>query len=136
MPKTTQDIDIERRRAWRSFGGPTFSFIVGFLVAIALLYRGPILRTPVNWVNSWGQAAFVAFFFGAVAALAMYVVQIVFGRPFSLHQDFINRVVICDRCNQLKNRDGIRTCECGGNFSPIESWKWVEGDGAENGTNI
>jgi hypothetical protein len=44
-------------------------------------------------------------------------------RPSSKRQ---NTVVMCDKCERVKNADVQSKCECGGAFCPLENFEWKE----------
>ena len=35
-------------------------------------------------------------------------------------------VMICPKCEETKNDDGVLTCSCGGHFVDLRTMKWVE----------
>jgi hypothetical protein len=34
--------------------------------------------------------------------------------------------LICNKCFKVKNYDNLNTCDCGGNFLPIDNFEWQE----------
>jgi hypothetical protein len=59
-----------------------------------------------------------ALFFGIIGALVFYYI------------DFRNekkcQVLVCSKCEKVKDWDGIIPCDCGGQFEDIRKLKWVE----------
>ena len=126
--KTPTEIERERHRLWRAFGGPTVCCLIFFVgAALAPFSPGKHQFGPA----SLGEVLWFAIAAAVIAWIGAYLCQILAGRAvFSL---FSRKVVICDTCYSVKNEDGQGDCSCGGKFETFDLWKWVEDDPGKQG---
>jgi hypothetical protein len=125
--KTEEQLARERRRLWYSFRTPIAAFAIGSFLELAAIIRGPILRTPTRTPSNWTEAFTLSAFYGVVAAIAVYSLQIVRQKKVRFFDG--GKVDICDSCHELKNHDwNFMSCQCGGTFESFDNWSWIEDD--------
>ena len=128
--KSSEQIARDRRRSWRSPHAALFWLLVALVCCIG---RGaespnlPGLHDPGNWSQLLSCSAVMA---GAVAVV-IYVMQIILKRRVDPGR-LGDKVVMCDRCHQVKHPDGASKCECGGVFDDFNNWTWIEGGKEED----
>jgi hypothetical protein len=126
MRKIDQQLAREHSRMRRSLRGPAIMFLVCFLADIVLSIQGPRHGAgEVPWPDTPFKILRDATFIASVVAVAGYVLQLVFGWKLG---SLVNpvKVVICDTCRRVKNRDGEDKCGCGGTFDEFDKWTWID----------
>lgn len=123
--KNNDEIAREKRVPWYSFGGPVVALVLGFLGSMAIFFQGPRIGPAIRWPATLGNAAFRSLFVGAIAAIVVYILQLIF-RTRGLSSLGRPPTVICNGCHRTKTRDQQAACVCGGQFEPFHRWKWVD----------
>jgi hypothetical protein len=133
--KTGEDAAQVRKQMWLSIRQPLIAFVVGGLLTVVTVIRGPIYPPSSNpvTIRTWGQVIEGAIKLGLLCMVFVYIVQVLFGRPFSSVMDFFGlgsnvgrKVMICNACYRTKSSDGNLSCQCGGNFEDLARWEWVD----------
>jgi hypothetical protein len=101
--------------------------LMAFFATVGML-AGPRSR-PRQWPNSLGQFLVIAAIVSLVAWLAAFLWQLISGKrilPFRSPPGSDKKVVMCNRCYQVKSPDDNARCDCGGEFEDFDLWKWVD----------
>jgi hypothetical protein len=131
--KGDRETAAKHPRVWMCLRGPAVVFLFGFLAMVGGGVEGP--RTSVEaWPQSFSEILYCAAVFATAAAIAVYVLQLILRRPLDLVGMLFAghvKVVICNSCYRVKERDAATKCECGGTFEDFDRWTWVEDEEGE-----
>ena len=113
----------DRNHVRCEFGWP---LLLGLCASVGVFIRSVIAE------ERWSKAAFHSICFGALVSVVVYFYRLccgkrkgaVLGGKLFVWVDY--DAWICSQCHSVKHPRGCVTCECGGTFEPIETWKWIE----------
>jgi hypothetical protein len=131
LHKTPEDIAAEHKKLWSAFGGPLgFSLLLFILLLIVCLlrpsYRGGVSYRPFTFVERLVFTLKFALISSVIAFPCAYLLQVWLKRPiWSILSSYQTKVMICNKCFQVKSADDKPTCDCGGTFELFDLWKWV-----------
>jgi hypothetical protein len=129
--KSDEQVAAGRKRLSLSFGGPIIVFVLGFIMEFGLTIIGEKRpATPVYWPGTWAdlvellpRATVGGTIAGALAAVGLYIWQLVYGRDVLKGNV---KTVICNACYRVKRENGESKCQCGGMFEDFDKWTWVD----------
>jgi hypothetical protein len=122
--KTDEQIARARSHLWLSFRGPLSWSLVLFVCGIVLALQGP--RGPAqHWPHTWPEILSFATRGAVIAALVLYVLQLVVQRKIDPFGTF-GKVAICDTCHRVQHPNSEGRCECGGKFDDFDNWTWTD----------
>lgn len=103
------------------------NILVAMAAWLVLLYSAALC--PVWHGRGLAGVILPAFKFapGTAANAAMMALALCAGYWSRRLRSDSSRVMICQKCNLVKARDGQTQCNCGGIFSPLHQMKWVSG---------
>jgi hypothetical protein len=127
------DTEIEQLKRRQRFSPLGALVIITFVMFLLLFLRHD--SEPINW------NIFVIVFLLCFALL--YISHVLVGRyllplpgaSYGAPRRLI-RNMICTRCRTIQLEEDSRTCQCGGQLEPLDYWRWVEDDKAQERSAI
>lgn len=135
--KNDRRVSKRAGRVWPFLRSSLVWFFLGFVLSVGITLRGPMRGVCNSWPTTWCDTLTFAAQVGAVLAIVAFAFQLILQRRISFFEcleegDSSNaKVVICNECHRVKNRDRDDTCECGGSFEDFDDWTWIEDMGPE-----
>ncbi len=116
--KTEEDLNKE---------GILSKFTIGSLmVAVWLAGLASVMAWPIIGTLTGVMIVFVILFvFSCIGILLFKDPAFITGFFFGTSTASV-QTDICNKCFSAVERTDSKICKCGGNYEPIEKWKWVE----------
>lgn len=125
--------EIERDRKWK-YMNPKLPFLFSFLIFLLTSISNKVgykqWKTPwpsfdpMSWDEFFSGGLVVALLIGFLFFLLFYAWQLITKRPMMRGAP----TLICLNCNQVKKRDSVLNCNCGGKFVLLDEMRWVNSE--------